>query len=95
MIDFGFIGGSVLAFWLAWNYWSIVPIVIIMIMGAIAWKLATTPKETQEREAWEQARENDRLSMSRPKRYGRIAVLISLSFMASTFFCVAIFKMFS
>lgn len=94
-MDFGFIGGSVLAFWLAWNYWSIVPIVIIMIMGAIAWKLVTTPKDQQDRIAWEQARENDKLSMSRPKRYGRIAVLISLSFMASTFFCVAIFKMFS
>lgn len=94
-MDFGFIGGSVIAFWVAWNYWSIVPIIIIIIIGAIAWKVVSTPKDEQDRIAWRQARENNKLSMSRPKRYGRMALLISLSFMASTFFCIAIFKMFS
>ncbi|MCK4820370.1 hypothetical protein KA005_31690 [bacterium] len=87
---------AMFAFWMAFGgYWSLIPIVIIMITGAVAWRYAITPREENEKVAWQQARENRTMEMSRPKRYGRMILLIAFSFMATTFFCVSIFMIFS
>lgn len=83
------------AMWVAWNYWSIVPIIIIMVVGAVIWKTAITPKEYQDRLAWEQKKENHKLTQARVNMIGTIFLKWLLGFMASTFFCIAIFKMFS
>ena len=81
------------AFFIAWNYWSIVPIVIIVVDRMVIWKTAVAPREYSDRLAWERKRENDRLSQARINRLGTIALKWTLAFMASIFFCIAIYKM--
>ncbi len=89
-----FIWNSFFGFFIAWNYWSIVPIVIIIVLGAVAYKSIITPKEYQDRVAWEQARENRRLSQPKIRRIATTFLISAVSLMGATFFCIAIYKMF-
>ena len=85
-MDFGLIGGSVAAVWIAWNFWSLIPVVIVFIVGAVIWKIVITPKEEQERIAWDQARENQKLSTPRLRRIGTTVLIYAFGLMASTIF---------
>ena len=92
-MDFGLIGGSVASIWIAWNFWSLVPVFIVFIVGAVIWKVVITPKEYQERLAWNQAKENQKLSTPRLRRIGTTVLIWVFGLMASTIFCIAIYKM--
>ncbi len=93
-MDFG-IGDAIFAAWIAWNFWSIVPVALVFVVGLVIWKTVITPREYQERVAWNQARENKKLSTPMVRRIGTTALIWLFGVMASTVFCVSIYKMFS
>lgn len=92
-MDFG-IGNPLVAFWVAWNYWSIVPVAITILFGVVIWKAIITPKEYQERVAREQSRENDKLSQPKIRRILITCMIGIFSIMASILFVVSLFMMF-
>lgn len=91
MFDWIWKGGA--AMWVAWNYWSIVLVGVVIAVGFVIWKVAMTPKEYQERLAWEQNRENQKLSQTYVRRLGTTALIWMFALMASIVFVVAMYKM--
>jgi len=85
---------SVVAFWLAWSYWSIVPVAITFLVGAVLWKAIITPKEYQERVAYEQTKENNKLSQPKIRRIITTCMIGAFGVMAATLFVISIFMMF-
>ena len=92
MFDWIWQGGA--AFFIAWNYWSIVPVFIIAVLAMVIWKTAVTPKEYQERLAWEQQKENQRLTQARINRIGTMCLKWVVLLMGSIFFCISMYKMY-
>ena len=87
------IGEGIMAVWFAWNFWSIVPVALVFVVGLVIWKVAITPKEYQERLAWSQNRENAKLSQPRIRRIGTTVLIWMFGLMAATIFVVSIYKM--
>lgn len=92
-MSFG-IGNSIMAFWVAWNYWSIVPVVITFLFGAILWKAIITPREYQEKIAWEQSRKNNKITQTKIRRIMITCMIGIFGTMASIMFVISIFMMF-
>jgi hypothetical protein len=93
-MDFGTWGGAILAFFIAWNFWAIALIALVFLVGAFVWKLAITPREYQERLAYAQAKENQKLTQPKIRRIGMTGLIYLFGIMASTAFCVILYKMF-
>lgn len=92
-MDLG-IGKAVVALWAAWNFWSIVMVLVVMVTGFVIWKVVITPKEYQERVAWAQAKENQKLTTPVIRRMGTTALIWLFAFMAAVCFVISVFKMF-
>ena len=94
-MDFG-IGETILSVWVIWNFWSIVPVVIIMAFAVIIWRFFTVPqKGSMDRIAYDQDRDNKKLLETKARRYSKTAMIYAFVFMGSVFFCISIFKMFT
>ena len=89
-MDLG-IGNAIAALWIAYNFWSLVPVAIVFAVGIVIWKVAITPKEYQERLAWNQARENKKLSTPMVRRMGTTALIWMFGVMASLLFCFSFY----
>ena len=83
-----------LAFWGAWNYWSIVPVFVVAVFTAWGIKTAITPKEYSDRLAWEQKKENQRLTQAKINRIGTILLKWSVLIMGSVLFWISMYKMY-
>lgn len=90
-MDFG-IGNAVVAFFVAWQFWAIVAIGVVLATAVVLWKAIITPKEYSERLAWAQAKENQRLSQPLIRRWATTIMIWMFGLMASTLFCVAMYK---
>ena len=91
-MDLGLVGGTIAATWIAWNFWYLVPGAVLFGVGVMIWKVAITPKEYNERLAWDQARENKKMSVPRVRRIG-VAILIWIfAALAISFSCLAFYK---
>ena len=89
-MDFG-IGDAIIAAWIAWNFWSLVPVAIVFAVGFVIFKVVITPKEYQERLAWNQARENKKLSTPMIRRMGTTILIWMFGIMASVVFCFSFY----
>ncbi len=94
MMDFGMIGGAVVSLFVALNFWSIALIALVFGVGAFIWKIAITPREYHERLAWAQAKENQKLTQPKFRRIGMTILIFLFGIMASTAFCVIMYKIF-
>ena len=93
IMDIG-IADLIIAVWAAWNFWSIVMVVVVILMGFVIWKVVITPKEYQERLAWEQQKENRRLTQTKIRRFLTTVLIGLFSLAGSVVFCIAVYKMF-
>ena len=82
------------AFFIAWNWWSVVAIAIVIAFAFFGWRLLAVPaKSSPDRTAYDQNRINIRDSRT-PARKLVITCFIGIfSVMGSTLFCIAIFNM--
>jgi len=87
--------GLITGLWAAWNFWAIVMVVSFMAFMAFGWKVASTPTDSTEKEAWKQARINRKHEVPAFKRFTVSLTILIANLMASTLFVIAIFKTFS
>lgn len=81
-----------LAAWAAWNFWSLVLVFVFAAIGSFLWRWTITPKEQQDRVAWEQQRENTRERQTKARRLGITVIIWAFGFMGSSLFTLAFFK---
>lgn len=92
-MDFGIWQAGAM-FFIAWNWWSVVAIAIVIAFGAVLWKaLAVPSKNSPDRIAYDQNKTNIRESRTPLRRIVITCTIGLFSLMGSTLFCVAVFNM--
>jgi hypothetical protein len=89
---FDWIWKAMLVFYGAMGFWSIVPIVVFIMLGMLAYKSIITPKEYHERVAFDQKKENQQLSQAKINRIMTMIIKGVLCVMGSTLFCISMYK---
>ena len=85
---------SVVAFFIAWNWWSVVAIAIVIAFAFFGWRLLAVPaKSSPDRIAYDQNRINIRDAKLPMRRFVEACFIGIFSVMGSTLFCIAIFNM--
>ncbi len=91
-LDLGVVGGTIVATWIAWNFWYLVPGAVLFGVGIVLWKVVITPKEYHERLAYEQTKENKKMSIPRARRIGVTVLIWIFAALAISFSGVAFYK---
>lgn len=82
------------AFFIAWNWWSVVAIAIVIAFAFLGWRILAVPaKSSPYRTAYDQNKVNKRDKKLPMRRFVEACFIGIFSVMGSTLFCVAVFNM--
>lgn len=82
------------AFFIAWNWWSVVAISAVIASGFVLWRaLAVPSKSSPDRVAYDQNRTNIRESRTPIRRLVITCFIGVFALMASVIFCIAVYNM--
>ena len=82
------------AFFIAWNWWSVVAIAIVISFAFFGWRVLAVPaKSSPDRIAYDQNRINVRDSRTPLRRLVITCFIGAFSVMGSTLFCIAVYNM--
>lgn len=83
-----------IAFFIVWNWWSVVAIAIVIAFATFGWRLLAVPsRRSPDRIAYDQNRVNIRDSRSPARRIVITGFIAIFSIMGATLFCIAIYNL--
>lgn len=77
--------------WAIYNFWSLLPVVIMFFFGLFLYKKVITPGDYHEKKAWDQERENKRLELTKFRRFVMASMILIFGLMASATFCFSFY----
>lgn len=81
------------AFFIAWNWWSVVAIAIIIASAFFGWRVLAVPsKRSPDRVAYDQNKQNKRDSKLPMRRFVEACFIGIFSIMSATLFCIAVYN---
>ncbi len=85
-----------IAFFIFFNWWSVVAITIVIAFAFVGWRLLTVPpRKSIGRIAYDQNRNNIKEARSPARRFVITCFIVIFSIMGATLFCIAIYNLLS
>lgn len=84
------------AFFIVWNWWSVVAIAIVISFAFVGWKALTVPpRRSPDRVAYDQNRNNIKRGKTPFRRFVEALLICVFSIMGATLFCIAVYNILS
>jgi len=87
------VSNSIAGVWFAWNYWSIVPVIVFVVLSILAYKRITAPEGIGLSQNYRDNRKEQAMSIPKMKRIVNLLLISGILVMGGILFTISLFKM--